>query len=314
MDSLDLRIAHALQLDGRAPFARIAEVLGVSEHTVARRYRGLRDRGVLRVVGVLNGFRLGLHSWTLRLRCLPDAGPALAAALARRPDIFWVHLLSGGTEISCLQQVRTADELLLDRLPRKVADVSAHSLLRGFAGPGTWQGVHALTSAEAEALRPEEGPVEDLTELTDVDHALVAALVPDGRAGYAELAARAGTSESTARRRVEHMCRTRALGVDLDVEPAAFGFPVQARLWMSVRPSALAEVGAALAGHPETYFAAAITGPSNLVASITCRGSGDLYRYLTERVGSLDGVLTVESAPVLRTVKRVAGVADAASS
>uniref|UniRef100_UPI0039BF2BCD Lrp/AsnC ligand binding domain-containing protein n=1 Tax=Lentzea alba TaxID=2714351 RepID=UPI0039BF2BCD len=60
--------------------------------------------------------------------------------------------------------------------------------------------------------------------------------------------------------------------------------------------------------------AAATTGPANLVASVTCRSSGDLYRYLTERIGALDGVTETETAPVIRTLKRVAISADEAFS
>ncbi|GAA3672353.1 hypothetical protein GCM10022267_68910 [Lentzea roselyniae] len=41
---------------------------------------------------------------------------------------------------------------------------------------------------------------------------------------------------------------------------------------------------------------------------------GDLYRYLTERIGSLDGVRESETAPILRTLKRVAMSEDEASS
>lgn len=36
LDSLDLKLLQALELDGRAPFSRIGEVLGVSDQTVAR--------------------------------------------------------------------------------------------------------------------------------------------------------------------------------------------------------------------------------------------------------------------------------------
>jgi len=301
VESLDRKLVHALQIDGRAPFAKIAAVLGVSEHTVARRYQRLRENGV-RVRGALNRFRLGHHAWTLRLRCTPDAGPVLAQALAKRPDTFWVHLMSGGTEISCLQQVETADELLLDRLPRRLVDVSAHSILRGFASPGTWRGIACLTEEEEAALRPEIGIAP--TELTPLDEQLIAVLRTDGRAGFTELAAKAGTSESTARRRVEHLRRTAVLELQLDADPALFGFATQARLWMRVQPRHLASVGAALSIHPEVYFAAATTGPANLVASVTCRGSGDLYRYQTESIGVLDGVSELEAAPVLRTLKR----------
>lgn len=302
VESIDRKLVHALQIDGRASFAKIAGVLGVSEYTAARRYQRLRERGI-RVRGALNRFRLGHHAWTLRLRCTPDAGPVLAQALAKRTDTFWVHLMSGGTEISCLQQVESADELLLDRLPRRLVDVSAHNILRGFASPGTWRGIACLTEEEEAALRPEFA-LEPPTELTPLDEQLLTTLEADGRAGFAELAARAGTSESTARRRVEHLRRTAVLELQLDADPAQFGFAMQARLWMRVQPRHLAAAGAALATHPEVYFAAATTGPANLVASVTCRGSGDLYRYQTECVGVLDGVVELETAPVLRTVKR----------
>src|SRR5438067_938031 len=121
LDGVDRGLIHALRLDGRAAFNKIAGVLGVSENTVARRYRRLRSAGVLRVVGAANGFQLGYVSWTIRLRCTPDVAGAIAAALARRPDTFFVHLLSGGTEISCNVQARTTEErdsLLLEKLPR----------------------------------------------------------------------------------------------------------------------------------------------------------------------------------------------------
>ncbi|MYR89980.1 AsnC family transcriptional regulator, partial [Streptomyces sp. SID685] len=42
-DELDRRLVHALQIDGRAPFSTIAEALGVSDRTVARRYARLRS-------------------------------------------------------------------------------------------------------------------------------------------------------------------------------------------------------------------------------------------------------------------------------
>ncbi|MFI0421003.1 Lrp/AsnC family transcriptional regulator [Spongiactinospora sp. 9N601] len=74
---------------------------------------------------------------------------------------------------------------------------------------------------------------------------------------------------------------------------------------MKVEPSALASVGAAMAAHPEADVVAATTGPTNLMAGVTCRDTRALYRYLTERVAPLHGVRELETAPVIRTVKRV---------
>jgi DNA-binding Lrp family transcriptional regulator len=302
---VDRGLAHALQVDGRAPFSKLAEVLGVSENTVARRYRKLRSAGILRVVGATVGARLGHETWTIRLTCTPDAASPIAEALARRPDTFWVHVLSGGTEISCVTQ--GGEGLLLQKLSRtnRVISVSAHSMLQGFARPSGWAGLTFLPAAQVARLRPETPrPSEDSVALSEGDDELLDVLAVDGRTGYAELAARTGWSESTVKRRMEYLRHEGVLSYELDIPPTALGYRAEARLWMSVRPSGLVKVAKALAKHKEVSFAAVTTGPTNLVATVICRDARDLYRYLTERVSALDEVHTMETAPVVRTVKR----------
>lgn len=312
LDEADRGLVHALQVDGRTPFGAIAEVLGVSDQTVARRYRRMRSAGVLRVVGAVDPVRLGYTSWAIRLRCAPDASGTIAAALARRPDTFWVHLLSGGTEIACGTMARTPEErdaLLLQHLPRtgRVISVTAHSVLHRYVGGRTgWPGAETLPAERVERLRPAPpaAVADEPVVLDDGDQAMLAALSRDGRTSHAELAQVTGWSESTVRRRMDRLVDAGALYYDVDVTPAALGYRTEARLWMSVRPAELAAVGEALTRHAEVSFAAAITGAANLMAAVTCRDDQALYRYLTERIGALDGVGQLETAPVIRTVKR----------
>lgn len=73
-------------------------------------------------------------------------------------------------------------------------------------------------------------------------------------------------------------------------------------------PSRLAAVGAALREHEEIVFAAATTGPTNVQALVICRDMPELYRYLTEKLGPLDGVERIESEPLLRNVKQLGTV------
>src|ERR1700760_4745948 len=84
-DPLDVQLVYALQLDGRAPFSVIGDVLGVSDQTIARRYNRLRWSGLLRVRGLVEPDLLGLRSWLIRVQCTPSAAAAVAEALARRP-------------------------------------------------------------------------------------------------------------------------------------------------------------------------------------------------------------------------------------
>jgi DNA-binding Lrp family transcriptional regulator len=308
LDPLDEALVQALQVDGRAPFRLIGEALGVSENTVARRFRRLRAAGLLRVVGVVNGASLGYRAWTIRLQCLPDAATPIAKALAARPDTSYVYLLSGGTEISCSVQTRSAEEseaLLLHKLPRtaRITAVSAHLLLAGYALPNTWTGPGRLTPAQVARLAP--GPQTNAAvALTPADQTMLDRLAQDGRATHAALAAATGWSEPTVRRRLLALRQAGVVSFLVDVPPAALGFHAEARLWISVRPSRLDAVASAVAAHPEVSLAALTTGPTNLLAAVNCRDSADLARYLTERIASLDAVRTLETAPVIRTLKR----------
>jgi DNA-binding Lrp family transcriptional regulator len=318
LDLLDKQIIHALIIDGRAPLRRIAGVVGVSEQTVARRYRRMHAAGVVRVTGVPDTQLLGHSEWVVRLQCVPDAAAAVAAALARRPDTYWVQLMSGGTEIGCVVKPTdgSPDDLLLRQLPasRRIVAISAHLLLHMFrGGMDHWPGAtSALTADQAAALdagaAPDEGARPAAHPIGADDQRLVAALGRDGRASYAELAQITHWHESTVRRRIEDLRAAGLLYLDVDVDEAAFGITTRAHLWMSVAPARLAAVGEAMARHPEIPFAAATTGASNLMASVLCPDDAALYRYLTVRIAGLDGVTALEVAPIMRTAKRTGAV------
>ncbi|MFB9688818.1 Lrp/AsnC family transcriptional regulator [Amycolatopsis plumensis] len=313
-DELDRRLAHALQVNGRAPFSTIADVLGVSDRTIARRYTRLRSAGAVRVLGGVDPAALGAVLWFLRVRCAPAASVPVAEALARRPDTSWVSITSGGTEITCTVRTESdadSEALLLTKLPRtpRVEGVTAHSVLHAYyGGPDSLIAKLGSLSEEAvERLRPppvppRSGPVR----LDDGDRKLLAALAVDGRAEFEQLAAATGWSPTTVRRRMTELREHGVLYLDIDVDGTLFGVGPRTMLWLSVAPAHLEEAGTALAGHPEIAFAAATTGPTNLYASVACADQRELYRYLTTRVAALPAITHIETAPVIKTVKRAA--------
>jgi len=317
VDDLDRQLAQCLGVDGRAPFSAIAEVLGVSDQTVARRYRRLRSAGALRVVGLKYPKSGGYANWFLRLRCVPGSGEAIAAALARRADTAWVQLLSGDTEVLCSLRGDGSDgtESLLTRLPRsgRIVAVTAYSRLHMFTGGPDALGFMDVLPADRVAplrvpasTRPR--PADAGQAASDLDVALFAALALDGRTPYADIAAATAYSESTVRRRVEQLRETGVLYFDLEFDIPAFGFRSSAWLFMSVPPSHLADVGSALAKFPEIAYVTATTGPANLAACVVCRDEESLYEFLTAKVGPLPGVERVETAPIIRTVKQASPI------
>lgn len=309
IDELDRQLAQCLGANGRATFSQLAEVLGVSDQTIARRYRRLRSSGALRVVGLKSRPKVGSLGWFLRIRCVPGSGPAIAAALARRADTAWIQLLSGNTEVLCTLRgdAREDRDSLLAKLPRseRIVDVTAHSLLHMFTGgPDALGFLQVLPGERLEPLRQPAAANGRHVELGELDLALFQALGVDGRASHAELAALTGWSESTVRRRMDQLHEAGVLYFDIELDMPAFGFRSATWLWLSVSPSDLTAVGAALAKFPEVAYVAATTGPANLAACAVCRDETEFYEFLTAKAGALPGVQRVETAPIIRTVKQ----------
>ncbi|MGV9677488.1 Lrp/AsnC family transcriptional regulator [Nocardia sp. NPDC003482] len=314
LDLLDKQIVHALLCDARVPFAKLGAVLGVSEQTVARRYRSLRRRGIIHVSGLVNAVPLGHTRWVLRLRSTPDKALRLAESLARFPDVSWVSLLSTGSEVVCVSRPHSTerrDALLLHTLPRapQVVEIRAHEVLHRFPSESEWPHYARLLTDEQRAALGERPQIRESdpappVDLSAADEVMLAILARDARASYARIAAETGWSPTRVARRMDELVEAGVLYFDLDFAIERMGYALRASLWLQIRPADLAAVGAAVAAHPEAAFVAATTGATNLFVSLVCRDSAHLYRYVTERLGALDGITGVEVTPVLRALKQ----------
>ena len=332
LDEVDRQLLHALVLAPRASFRVLAAVLGVSDQTIARRYRRLADSADLRVTGLIHGPRAGWVDWMVRLQVTPGSAQRIADTLAQRPDTRWVRLYSGGTEIVCTLQARTAEQrnaLFLRGLPgsRHVTGITAQSILHVFSPVAYITHVDSLAPDQIAALAeaapepapernesvaaPAEGdfwtPAADAdTLLRPEDDPLLAELTRDGRTPIADLAAATHWHESTVRRRIDELRRAGLLYFDIDFDESVLDINANVMLWLKIAPASLEAAGAAIAAHPEIPFAAATTGATNLAASAVFHDTRELYAYLTTRLADLPGLQSVESAPIIGTFKRTA--------
>lgn len=308
-----MRLLHALTIDGRVSFSRLAKVLGVSDQTVARRYRKLQSDVSMRVIAGTDARLLGKSEWFVRLKGAPGTVERAASLLSQRADTSWVSLTFGGAEVVSLVRSGTArreQQTLLHQLGSspQVNSVVAHNVLHTFLGErALWQGLTSDLS-EAQIGQLTEGlPAAVDAEsfrLTDGDLALIDALGAEGRTPLQKLAVATDSAENTVRRRLEHLRACGVLYFDLDLDYHLLGFDALALLWLSVQPQSLVQVAEAVAHHPQVSFVAATTGPTNLLASVICRDNSQLFDYLARQVGGMEGVQHVEVAPITHMVKR----------
>ncbi|MEU1436701.1 Lrp/AsnC family transcriptional regulator [Streptomyces sp. NPDC005775] len=318
IDDLDRRILRSLHRAPRAPFRLIGEVSGVSEQTAARRYQAMRRAGVMRVVGLVDPAVHGEAQWVARLRCRPDRVAPLADSLARRPDIAYVGIASGGSEIICV--IRSPlhaprEDMLLQQLPRSAAvlDLSIDLLIHPFGDPGTagWTGYGGHLTAEQEE-RLADGPLRTgagpLLPLTTEDGPLLDALAEDGRTSHTRLAEVTGWSKGRVARRLEALEASGTLSYDIDLLPEPLGYHLNATLWLRVAPALLEDTGNEIARHDEVAFAGATSGEHNMMVIVICRDAEEFYRYLTTRLAAAPGVDAYGVSIRVRRLKQAASL------
>jgi len=188
---------------------------------------------------------------------------------------------------------------------RSGAGFTAYNLLHRFTTPGRadWSGfADQLDDQQVAALyRRVSGQREALTA---ADEPLLAALAQDGRATYVQVAARLERPEAQVARRVDALLSSGAVYLDVDIASELLGFNVTAMLYLAVPPSKLHSVGLQLEAHAETASVAAVTGPSNLVASTWFRDLNHAYQYVSGTLGGISAIDAVETSIVFERVKQ----------
>ncbi len=316
--ALDRAIIAALQLNGRASWQEIARHVGAEPRTVMRRGARLEESGVLRVIGVVDVLRCGLGVPVLvRYRCRPGTSPAVAAALAARPQMRYVACVAGSTDVVAemvvpsypqLDEVMAAD---LAALPQ-VVETESLPVMHTFTSAHDWD-PRVLDEKAARQLKPDGGGSSSFEgrfweqapeRLDEVDLQIVEVLGGAGRLPYKDLAQRVGCGERTAARRVESLVDRGCLRFRTLAEPEVLGFNLEFMLWLSVDPGVLDRAGNVLTGQASTKYLSATTGRYNLVGQIVLGHYGELYAYTTEVVGSLPGLHSADVTLQTRTLKR----------
>lgn len=99
LDELDWTLLHALQEDGRAPYARLAQLVGLSQAATRQRVVRLIESGTVHVTGLVDSSALGVReAGGLGLRVRGPARP-VAERAAELPGVNYVLLGFGRFEV-----------------------------------------------------------------------------------------------------------------------------------------------------------------------------------------------------------------------
>lgn len=109
MDDLDLHILSQLQKDGRRPFTKIAEELGVTEGTVRKRVSRLVDDQVVKIIGLVDPHKVGFDSPAIiQVNTTPSLLESAAQEIQAFNEVSYLLMISG--EFDLLVEVRCRDQ------------------------------------------------------------------------------------------------------------------------------------------------------------------------------------------------------------
>lgn len=136
--------------------------------------------------------------------------------------------------------------------------------------------------------------------LSDLDRRIVAALIDDARATYAEVGAQVGLSAPAVKRRVDRLRATGAIiGFGARVDPSALGWTTEAYVELFCRGrTSPADIAAAVAKHPEVMDACTITGEADALLHIRAADVPH-FEQVVERIGAESFVVRTRSVIVL---------------
>lgn len=101
IDRLDLRIIRSLNADGRKPYKTIAQELGVSDATIRKRIKRMKDDGVIKQFNVLIDYdKIGrVVKAFIGLKINPAKLTNIVSSLEHNPDIQVLYRTTGSADI-----------------------------------------------------------------------------------------------------------------------------------------------------------------------------------------------------------------------
>ena len=134
----------------------------------------------------------------------------------------------------------------------------------------------------------------------ELDRLIVAALVSDARATYAEVGAQVGLSAPAVKRRVDRLRASGAIiGFSARIDPSALGWTTEAYVELFCRGrTSPRDIAAAVAKHPEVVDACTVTGEADALLQIRA-ADVQHFEQVVERIGAEPFVVRTRSVIVL---------------
>jgi DNA-binding Lrp family transcriptional regulator len=303
----DLSLINALQIAPRVPWAKIADVLGVSAATLARQWDRLSTSGEAWVS--TSTVAPQSKGALLEVDCEASFTEEVALELCSDRRAVTIEMTSGGHHLLVSVSAPSVPELaafIRDvRLVNGVHNVDTHVITSVVKDASRWR-LGALSPSQIKAIQS-LAPVRKTAEheLDQISQDIVDSLTFDGRMSFSEISHRCSVSVNTVRRRLSLLESSGWLRLRCDVSQRISGHEFTATIWISAPPSETQLIATSLAALPEVRAVTTVTGRANIVVVAWIRHASSLLELEMGLARQAPGAMIIDRVVSLRTFKRV---------
>ncbi len=139
--------------------------------------------------------------------------------------------------------------------------------------------------------------------LDDLDRAILHQLEEDGRRAFREIARNVGSAEATIRARVKRMQDVNILRIVAFADPDQLGGSQLSLVFLTVDPSRHQAVVDALVELHEITYVSTLLGSKDICVEVASADNPALWNFVRTSIGTIDGVLSTETTPILKVHK-----------
>lgn len=143
--------------------------------------------------------------------------------------------------------------------------------------------------------------------MDELDHRLIAELTKDARQSSAELSRKLKVSETTVRRRIQHLEEQGIVTFSAILSPSKLGYSIIAIIALEVELGQIDKISESLASCPNVRYVSLCTGNHDLFIGTWFHSSSELTQFVKDYLAGVPGIRKSETFVILDVKKDEVG-------
>ncbi len=143
--------------------------------------------------------------------------------------------------------------------------------------------------------------------MDELDRRLIAELAKDARQSSAELSRKLKVSETTVRRRIQHLEKEGIITFTATLNPSKLGYSIIAIIALEVELGKIDKVSESLASCPNVRYVSLCTGNHDLFIGTWFHSSSELTKFVKDYLAGVPGIRKSETFVILDVKKDEVG-------